>query len=117
MLQLFTAIAERGNSMRTFAFIGAAALAITMMSPNAVWAWSSETVVPQGGQATNLADPDEAFKALQDKVNGGSDSKSGFYISGGADQSMDSPFISRANPTGSAPTPYGYSPIPGFRGR
>jgi hypothetical protein len=102
--------------MRTFALFGVAAIAISIMSPNLVWAWSSEQAIPQGADGANLSDPtisEDKLKALQDKVSGGSSSTSGFYITGGATEQFDKPGFQ----TNSGPAPFGYSPLPGFRGR
>ena len=37
--------------MRAFALSGLAALAISMMAPATVWAWSTEQASPNGGAA------------------------------------------------------------------
>ena len=102
--------------MRAFALYGIAALAISIMTPAAVWAWSSEQAAPKGADGANLADSEDALKALQDKVDSKNSGKSGFYISGGMDQQMASPFGFRPNQTGSG-VPFGLSPTPGFRGQ
>jgi hypothetical protein len=71
--------------MRASALFGVAALAISMMAPATVWAWSTEQASPNGGAAANLADQEDPLKALQDKVNSKDGSKqSGFYFSAGA---------------------------------
>ncbi len=56
--------------MRAFALSGFAALAISMMAPATVWAFSTEQASPNGGAAANLADEADPLKALQDKVDG-----------------------------------------------
>lgn len=101
--------------MRTFALSGLAALLISGLAPAAVWAWSSEQASPNTAASANLADPDEALKALQDKVNSKNiGTQSGFYITGGAGQQANSPFGYRSNQTDTT-VPFGYSPMPGFR--
>jgi hypothetical protein len=105
--------------MRTFALSGFAALAISMMAPAAVWAWSLEPTAPKSADGANLAEAEDPLKALQDKVDaksGSNSSQSGFYFSGGAtSQPFGSPgFRSYSTTTG---VPFGYSPMPGFRGQ
>jgi hypothetical protein len=104
--------------MRRYALSGLAALAISIMTPSLVWAWSTEQATPGTGTTTNLADPDETLKALQDKVDakGLGSTQSGFFVSGGVNQGPVSPFGFRSNPTGTA-VPFGYNPNPGFRGQ
>ncbi len=103
--------------MRTFALSGLAALLISVLAPAAVWAWSSEQASPNTAASANLADPDEALKALQDKVNSKNNgNQSGFYFSGGAVQQPYSPFGLRPSQTDTT-VPFGYSPMPGFRGQ
>ena len=111
--------------MRTFALSGFAALAISIMAPTAVWAWSSEPA-PKGADGASLADQEDPLKALQDKVDaksGGFKSDSGFFISGSASQQPYSAFGRsygyQSGSTGSASTeiPFGLSPQPGFRGQ
>ncbi len=67
--------------------------------------------------ARNLAEQEDPLKALQDKVdNKGGSKQSGFYISSGPTQQ---PFASsgfQSNQTGTN-VPFGYSPMPGFRGQ
>jgi hypothetical protein len=109
--------------MRAFALSGFAALAISMMAPATVWAWSSEPVAPRGADGANLVDSDDPLKALQDKVNAkdglrlGSQN-SGFYMSGGAAQQQTfGPYggaFRSSTPTDT--TAFGWSPQPGFRG-
>jgi hypothetical protein len=111
--------------MRTFALSGFAALAISMMAPTAVWAWSSEPA-PKGADGANLAEQEDPLKALQDKVDaksGGFKSDSGFYITGSASQpqsfsAFGRPYGFQSGSTGSTSTeiPFGVSPQPGFRG-
>ncbi|MBT3071134.1 hypothetical protein KKP04_09655 [Rhodomicrobium sp. Az07] len=102
--------------MRKVALAGLAALAVSLLAPTHVWAWSSEPIEQNSGAAAALND-DDKLKALQDKVDGKGEFKSGFYVSGGA---ASGPFGShfgaqRQNPA-NAGVPYGYSPMPGFRG-
>ena len=101
--------------MRTFALSALAALAISVMAPASVWAWSTEQASPSTTESANLADPDEALKALQDKVNSKNGStQNGFYFSGGVGQQTLGPYQFSPNQTDpNAP----YSPIPGFRGQ
>ena len=101
--------------MRTFALSGFTVLAISIMAPGAVWAWSTEQATPNTAASANYADPDDALKALQDKVNSkNNSSQSGFYFSGGVGQ--QSPYGFRSNQTDTT-VPFGYSPMPGFRGQ
>ncbi len=105
--------------MRTLALSGFAALAISMMSPAPVWAWSSDPATPNSAAAAGLAEAEDPLKALQDKVDakGGlqNGSQSGFYISGGATSQPFSPYGFRpTQPDGGVP--FGWSPNPGFRG-
>ncbi len=104
--------------MRTFALSGVAVLAVSLMASTAVLAWSSEQATPNTGATTNLADPDEALKALQDKVDAKNiGSQSGFYITGGAAQQQPfGPLGFHSNQT-TTEVPFGYSPMPGFRGQ
>jgi hypothetical protein len=116
MLTPNAAIDEREGKMRTFALSALAALAISVLAPVSVWAWSTEQASPSTAESANLADPDEALKALQDKVNSKNGStQSGFYFSGGVGQQTPySPYRFSPNQTDpNAP----YSPIPGFRGQ
>ena len=103
--------------MRAFALFGLATLAISMMAPATVWAWSTEQASPNGGASANLADPDEALKALQDKVDSKNGlGRSGFYFSAGPTPQPFSPYGFKANQTDTN-VPFGYSPMPGFRGQ
>jgi hypothetical protein len=104
--------------MRTFALSSVAALAVSMIASTAVWAWSSEQATPNTAASANLADPDEALKALQDKVDSKSGStQSGFFVSGGVGQQQPfGPYGFRSNQTDTS-VPFGYSPNPGFRGQ
>ena len=103
--------------MRTFALSGFAALALSLMTPAAVWAFSTESATPSTGAAANIADPDEALKALQEKVDSKTASQqSGFYFSAGPTQQPFSPYGFRSNQTDTS-VPFGYSPMPGFRGQ
>ncbi len=102
--------------MRTFALSGLAALAISMMAPATVYAWSTEQASPNGGAAANLADQQDPLQALQDKVDGkNSSQQSGFYFSSGSAQQPFTPHGFNSNQTDTN-VPFGYSPIPGFRG-
>jgi hypothetical protein len=103
--------------MRTFALSGLAALAISMMAPATVWAWSTEQASPSGGAAANLADQEDPLKALQDKVDGKTSSQqSGFYFSNGSAQQPFNSYGFSSNQTNTN-VPFGYSPMPGFRGQ
>ena len=103
--------------MRAFALSGFAALAISMMAPATVWAWSTEQASPNGGAGTNLADQEDPLKALQDKVDGkNSSTQSGFYFSTGPAQQQFGSSGFQSNQT-NANVPFGYSPMPGFRGQ
>ena len=103
--------------MRAFALFGFAALAISMMAPATVWAWSTEQASPNGGGSANLADQEDPLKALQDKVDSKDSSKqSGFYFSAGSAQQPFSPYGFKSNQTDTS-VPFGYSPMPGFRGQ
>ena len=86
--------------MRAFALSGFAALAISMMAPATVWAWSTEQASPDGGASTNLADQEDPLKALQDKVDGKNGStQSGFYFSTGPAQQPFGPSGFKSNQT------------------
>ncbi len=101
--------------MRAFALSGLAALAISMMAPATVWAWTTEQASPSGA-AANLADQEDPLKALEDKVNGKTSSQqSGFYFSTGPTQPTFGQSGFNSNQTNSN-VPFGYSPMPGFRG-
>ncbi len=103
--------------MRAFALSGFAALAISLMAPVTVWAWSTEQASPNGGASANFADQEDPLKALQDKVdNKGSSNQSGFYFSSGQAQQPFSPYGFRSGQAGTN-VPFGYSPMPGFRGQ
>ncbi len=102
--------------MRTFALSSLAALLISAMAPASVWAWSTEQASPSTAASANLADPDEALKALQDKVNQHSSTQSGltFYGNVGQQATPYGPYRFSPNQT-DANQPF--SPIPGFRGQ
>jgi hypothetical protein len=105
--------------MRTFALLGAA-MAISMMAPNMVWAWSTEQPAQQGSNSTNLADPllsEDKLKDLEGKVQMGTSSQSGFFVSGGVNQPTSGLSGFQTNPLGTAPSTFSYSPNPGFRSR
>jgi len=99
--------------MRKVAFAGLAAVAVSFLAPAQVWAWSSEPVQQNSDAAAALND-DDKLKSLQDKVEGKGEFKSGFYVSGGA--TAISPFGFQQQSTSNGEVPYGYSPMPGFRG-
>jgi hypothetical protein len=104
------------EKMRAFALFSLAALAISIMASATVWAFSSEQAIPGGGAAANLADQEDPLKALQDKVDGKTNSnQSGFYLSNGSTQQPFSPGFG-SNQTNTT-VPFGYSPMPGFRGQ
>jgi hypothetical protein len=104
--------------MRTFALSGLTALAISMMTPATVWAWSTEQASPNGGANASLADQADPLKALEDKVNSkGGSNQSGFYFSAGSGATQPfSPYGFNSNQSGTN-VPFGYSPMPGFRGQ
>ena len=100
--------------MRAFALTGFAALAISLMAPASVWAWSTEQATSNGA-ATNLAEQEDPLKALEDKVNGKNPAgQSGFYVTGNGGQQPYSPFGYNSNSNSNAP----FSPPgqPGLRG-
>ena len=103
--------------MRGLALSGFAALAISMMAPASVWAWSTEqpsTTSAEGAAA--LAEKEDPLKALQDKVDAKNPAgQSGFYFSGSAGQASG-PFGFSSSQT-TTERPFGYSPMPGFRGQ
>ncbi len=104
--------------MRTIALLGAAMIAASLLAPGVASAWTSEQPSQQDESGLNYSDPD-AFKALQDKVNGKTDSQSGFFITGGVNGGDTS--TTGANPYALQPltgrnSAFGYSPMPGFRG-
>ncbi|MGA7325918.1 MAG: hypothetical protein WBX25_15900 [Rhodomicrobium sp.] len=109
--------------MRTFALFGAAALAASILASSPVFAWSTEQGTSQDANGTNLTDPDDALKALQDKVDSKSQSNTGFYVSSGVNQWPAGPFANPASPfryqsdsqSNNGQVPYGWSPMPGFR--
>ena len=102
--------------MRGFALSSLAVLAISMMAPATVWAWSTEQVSPNSSTGTALAEGDDPLKALQDKVDAKNPAgQSGFYVTGGATQST-SPFGFSSSQSNTS-VPFGYSPMPGFRGQ
>jgi hypothetical protein len=73
--------------MRKFVLSGFAVFAISIMAPTSTWAFSTEQASPSNGASANLADPDEALKALQDKVdNKNGSNQGGFYFSAGPAQ-------------------------------
>jgi hypothetical protein len=105
--------------MRALALSGFAALAICTMASSAAWAWSAEPVAPKGADGVNLAETEDPLKALQEKVDaksGSIGSQSGFSISSSATTQPFSPYGFRTYSTDTS-IPFGYAPIPGFRGR
>ena len=102
--------------MRTLALSGFAALAISMMAPAAVWAWSSEPAAPTGADGSNLAEADDPLKALQDKVDAKSGfdtgSQSGFYFGGSAAARSLSPLTASGRPR---PIPASFRLVPDAR--
>lgn len=105
-----------GDYMRGYLLCGATVLAISLIAPASVWAWSTEQASP--GSGANLAEQDDPLKVLQDKVDSKSSSKQGnFYFSAGqASTPFGSPYGFQSNQTNTT-VPFGYSPMPGFRGR
>ena len=102
--------------MRGFALSSFTVLAISMMAPATVGAWTTDQVSPNSSTGAALAEGDDPLKALQDKVNGKNPAgQSGFYVTGGATQSS-SPFGFSSTQTNTG-VPFGYSPMPGFRGQ
>ncbi len=91
-----------------------------MAASNAAFAWSTEAPAGQGTAAPlDLSDPDN-FKAMQDKVNGKTDSSDGFHFYGSVNSGAEEGFSS-GNPYGMRPlmgnnSGFNYSPNPGFRG-
>jgi hypothetical protein len=105
--------------MRTFAFFGASAIAASLFLAGSALAWTEEKPAQQDQNSVMFSDPD-AFKALQDKVNGKSDTKSGFYFSGGVNSGETAlpgtnPY--RVQPMTGSGSAFSYSPMPGFRGQ
>ena len=88
--------------MRTLAMIGAVSIA-ALIAANGAWAWSQEQTA-QGspnGTAVDLSDP-ENFQALQDKVNGKTQSQSGFQVYSGVGAGPGS-LLAGAGPYGVTP--------------
>ena len=124
--------------MRTFAFFGAAAIAASLFAAGSALAWTEEKPSQQDQNSVTFSDPD-AFKALQDKVNGKNQSQSGFFISDGKNefdgksQSQSGFYFSggvnsgdygstgsnpyRLQPMTGSGSAFSYSPMPGFRGQ
>jgi hypothetical protein len=109
--------------MRTFAFFGAAAIAASLLAAGSALAWTAEQPAQQDSKGVLFSDPD-SFKALEDKVNGNfngnSESKSGFYFSGGVKSGDDcvtgaNPY--RLQPLAGSSSAFNCSPTPGFRGQ
>jgi len=105
--------------MRTFAFVSAAAIAASLFAAGSALAWTAEQPSQQDSNSVMYTDPD-SFKALQDKVNGKSDSQNGFFITGGVN-SIDSGVMGanpyRVQPMTGPGSAFSYSPMPGFRGQ
>ena len=109
--------------MRTLAMIGAGAIA-ALISMNGAWAWTQEQPAKSGGGGANAVDlsDNDAFQALQDKVNGKAPSSgTGFQVYGGVDAGAGTGFTG-TNPYSVAPmrgraSGFNYSPNPGFRGQ
>ncbi len=108
--------------MRTLAMIGAGAIA-ALISMTGAFAWTQEQPAKSGGGGANAVDlsDNDAFQALQDKVNGKTPpSGSGFQVYGGGDAGRPHRIhwlqpIRRAPMSGRA-SAFSYSPNPGFRG-
>jgi hypothetical protein len=108
--------------MRTLAMIGAGAIA-ALISVNGAFAWTQEQPSKSGSGGANAVDlsDNDAFQALQDKVNGKTQAQSGFQVYGGVDAGAGSGFTG-SNPYSVAPlrgraSAFSYSPNPGFRGQ
>lgn len=105
--------------MRTLAMIGAGAIA-ALISMNGAWAWTQEQPAKAGSGGANAVDlsDNDAFQALQDKVNGKTPaSQSGFQVYGGVDAGAGTGFTgSGMTPMRSRASAFSYSPNPGFRG-
>ena len=110
--------------MRTFAQLTALAFVFSMMASGTAGAWSTEVPAKQNGNDANLASPllsEEKLKDLEGKVQTGTSSQSGFFVSGGVNQPSSALYGPQSNglqpnPLGGAPS-FSYSPNPGFRGR
>ncbi len=108
--------------MRTLAMIGAGAIA-ALISVTGAFAWTQEQPAKSGGGGANAVDlsDNDAFQALQDKVNGKApSSQSGFQVYGGVDAGAGTGFTG-SNPYAVSPmrgraSAFSYSPNPGFRG-
>ena len=107
--------------MRTLAIISAGAIAALMTASGAL-AWTQEQPAKAGsgnGAAVDLSDND-AFQALQDKVNGKTESSMGSFQVYGGTVSGSAGSLSGGNPYGitsmRGPSAFSYSPTPGFRG-
>jgi hypothetical protein len=84
-----------------------------LMVPVAAMAWSADQAPAQATNGANFADPDHR---LEDMVKNNSQTKSGFYISGGVSDPTGNAGL--ANPLDRvSPTPYGYSASPIFQPR
>ncbi len=108
--------------MRTLAVIGAVSVA-ALLAAGSAFAWTAEQPSKQdanaaSANAVDLSDND-AFQALQDKVNGKTQSQSGFQVSGSVGSGYSSG-LTGTNPYGvpalGSNSAFSYSPNPGFRG-
>jgi hypothetical protein len=109
--------------MRTLAVIGVVSVA-ALLAAGSAFAWTAEQPSKQdsnnaaAANAVDLSDND-AFQALQDKVNGKTQSQSGFQVSGGVSSGYSSG-LTGTNPYGvpalGSNSAFSYSPNPGFRG-
>jgi hypothetical protein len=120
MLLIGAATRERGINMRTFAFFGAATIAASLFAAGSALAWTTEQPAQQDQNSVLFSDADK-FKALEDKVNGKSQSQSGFYFSGGINGGDSgttgaNPY-NRLQPMTGSSSAFSYSPMPGFRGQ
>jgi hypothetical protein len=110
--------------MRTLAMIGAGAIA-TLISVTGAFAWTQEQPAKSSGGASNAVDlsDNDAFQALQDKVNGKTPSSgTGFQVYGGTVTGSATTGFTGSNPYSVAPmsgraSAFSYSPNPGFRGQ
>ncbi len=107
--------------MRTLAIIGAGAIA-ALMTVSGAFAWTQEQPAKGGsssGTAVDLSDND-AFQALQDKVNGKTELQVGSFQVYGGTVTGSATGLTGGNPYGvttmRGPSAFSYSPNPGFRG-
>jgi hypothetical protein len=125
--------------MRTFAFFGGLTIAAAVFPAGSALAWTEEKPSPQQDQNSVMYSDPDAFKALQDKVNGKTQNQSGFYFYGGVNSGDNggtdrnsytdtnsnsftgtNPYTStnpyRVQPMTGSGSAFSYSPMPGFRG-